>query len=228
MTTPAYPARDRYREIDEARTYDARRFRSCRGRLIDRREQALIARALAAAGIAPPGRILDLPAGTGRLAPLLSGYATDTFGADLSRRMLGQATGYRQKAVLADAVALPFPDGTFDAVVSLRFTGHLPPAVRRAAFSEMARVSRRFVVVAVYDSTPWTRLRRRFGPTTAGRWFSQPLARTKEELSALGLRLRLALAVLPFFSETWVLLLERADAAAGGSAPGAAAGNAAR
>lgn len=216
MTTPAYPARDRYRDPDEARTYDARRFRSWRGRLIDRREQVLIARALDAAGIAPPGRILDLPAGTGRLAPLLTEYAIDTFGADLSREMLGQATGYGRRAVIADAVALPFPDGVFDAVVSLRFTAHLPPAVRRLALSEMARVSRRFLVVAVYDSTPWTRLRRRFRPATAGPWFSEPVERTRQELAALGLRVRLALAVLPFFSETWVLLLEREGATAGG------------
>ena len=211
MTTPAYPARDRYRDPEEARSYDARRFRSLRGRLVDRRERELVARALAASGLAPHGRVLDLPAGTGRLAPLLSAHAAAVLGADRSREMLRLAATYYGMAVQADVVALPFSDGAFDAVVSLRLLGHLPPAVRADALAELARVCHGPLVVAFYDSTWLTRLRRRFGAAARrGSWFAEPLHRTRETLLASGFRVRLALPLMPFVSETWILLLERA------------------
>jgi SAM-dependent methyltransferase len=211
MTTPAYPARDRYRDPQEARSYDARRFRSLRGRLVDRRERALVARALAASGLAPHSRVLDLPAGTGRLAPLLTAHAAAVLGADRSREMLRLAAAYDGKAVQADAVALPFRDGAFDAVVSVRLLGHLPPAVRAAALGELARVCRGPLVVAFYDSTWLTRLRRRFGAAARrGSWFAEPLRRTRETLRESGFRVRLALPLLPFLAETWILLLEYA------------------
>ncbi len=225
MSKAVYPARDRYRDPAEAQSYNARRFRSWRGRLVDRREQELIANAIDTAGIPAGGRVLDLPAGTGRLARLLASRFATVIGADLSPEMLRQAGGYASRVTVADATALPFSDRDFDLVVSLRFTAHLPPPVRRQALSEMARVSRRYLVVACYDSTPWTRFRRRLRRAPARPWFSEPLARTREELATLGLRVRLALAMLPFFSETWILLLEREDATA--SEP-ASAGAAAR
>ncbi len=213
MTAPAYPARDRYRDREEAATYDERRFRSLRGRLVDRRERALVARALAAAGNFHGGRLLDLPAGTGRLAALLAAHAGLVLGADRSREMLRLGAGYRGQAVQADVVALPFRDGAFDAVVSLRLLGHLPPAVRAAALAELARVSRGPLIVAFYDSTWLTRLRRRRGPPARrGAWFAEPLRQTREALAAGGFRVRLALPLLPFFSETWILLLDHPGA----------------
>jgi SAM-dependent methyltransferase len=211
MSQPAYPARDRYRDPEEARNYDTRRFRSFRGQLVDRRERALVERALAAAGLAPGGRLLDLPAGTGRLAALFRAHGAAVIAADRSREMLRHAAEYEGKAVQADVVALPFRSGAFDLVVSLRLLGHLPPAVRAAALDELARVSRGPLIVACYDSTWVTRLRRRLGPAARrGAWFAEPLRSTRAELVARGFRVRLALPLLPFLSETWILLLERA------------------
>ena len=208
---PAYPARDRYADRKEAASYDARRFRSLRGRVVDRREQALIARALAA--VAPPlERLLDLPAGTGRLAALLGARAPSVLGADRSREMLRQGAKYDGLAVQAEAARLPFPDRAFDAVVSLRLMGHLPPDERRAVLAEMRRVTRRFLVIAFYDSTPWTRLRRRLGSRLRrGPWYAEPIARTRRELDGLGFQVRLALPLARFISETWIFVLERPD-----------------
>ncbi len=213
MRPQSYPARDRYRDRKEADAYEQRRFRSLRGRLVDRRERSLVRRALAATGAGPFARILDLPAGTGRLAALLRAEAGAVIGADRSHEMLSLAAGYCGTAVQADATALPFRAGTFDTVVCLRLMGHLPAAVRTAALGELRRVSRRFLVVAFYDSTPVTRLRRRLTTRARrGAWFAEPLARTRGELARLGFRVRLALALAPLVSETWVLLLERTDA----------------
>lgn len=222
MSETSYLARDRYRDPAEAASYEARRFRSFKGRLVDRRERALVTRALAAARILALGdgrieRLLDLPAGTGRLAPLLGAWAPLVLAADRSREMLRQGARYGEaryegKAVQADATRLPFRDSAFDAVVCLRLLGHLPPAVRRLALAEMRRVSRSFLIVAFYDSTPVTRLRRRLGPRLRrGAWFAEPLTRSRHELETLGLRVRLAMPLLRWLSETWVLLLERVD-----------------
>jgi SAM-dependent methyltransferase len=221
MTGADYPARERYRDPREAAAYDARRFRSWKGRLVDRRERALVDRSLsrARALAGAPGRverILDLPAGTGRLASFLATAGRTVIAADRSLEMLRQGAGYGG-SVQVDATTLPFPDRTFDAVVSLRLLGHLPAAVRRSALIEMRRVSRRFLVVAFYDSTPMTRFRRRLGSRARrGPWHAEPLARTRRELGELGLAERLALPLWRWFSETWVLLLERVE---GGAEP---------
>ncbi len=62
------------------------------------------------------GIALDLAGGTGRNASLLVGSRTVVV--DISDEALGQARGWR---VLADASALPFPEGTFDTILCTYF-----------------------------------------------------------------------------------------------------------
>jgi hypothetical protein len=57
--------------------------------------------------------------------------------------------------VQADATALPFADTEFDATICLDVVEHMPPEVRPKAIAEMARVSRRMVVVAFPVDQPW-------------------------------------------------------------------------
>lgn len=49
--------------------------------------------------------------------------------------------------VQADVTELPFGDRSFDVVLALDLMEHLPPALRRAALSELARVSARCLIV---------------------------------------------------------------------------------
>ena len=216
----AYPARQVYRRQLVATSYESHRFRSPFGRLVDWRERRLIARALASAGSCR--RVLDLPAGTGRLGPLLRSRAELVVGADRSWRMLRQEGRYATRAVVTDAVQLPFADDTFDLVVSLRFMGHLPPPVRAAALAEMARVARQRLVVAFYDATPVTRLRRywhrRRTGWDRGAWYAEPIARTRRTLAEQGFTVLGAYPIAPLISETWVLVLERPSPAASGVA----------
>lgn len=58
------------------------------------------------------------------------------------------------RPLLADGTRLPFPDDSFDAVVSSDVLEHVPPARRAAFLDELRRVSRELVVVAAPFDTP--------------------------------------------------------------------------
>jgi ubiquinone/menaquinone biosynthesis C-methylase UbiE len=91
------------------------------------------------------GRVLEVAIGTGRNLPYYP-HGCRIISADASKQML--AIAQRRAArlqlgvsfLLANAEALPFPDGTFDTVVSSLSTCTFPDPV--AALKEMARVCR--------------------------------------------------------------------------------------
>ena len=111
------------------------------------------------AAIAPrPGqRILDLAAGTGTSSAVLAEHGAFVVASDISLGMLQQ--GRIQQPTLdfvaGDALALPFPDDTFDAVTvsyglrNVEDTG--------AALTEMLRVTRPGgrVVIAEFSTPTW-------------------------------------------------------------------------
>jgi SAM-dependent methyltransferase len=90
------------------------------------------------------GRCLDVACGTGIAIPAIAGLGWDVTGVDLSPDLLARAAAHLADTgaalVEGDAAALPFADGTFDAVVSvLAWTDLDDPA---ASFREAARVLR--------------------------------------------------------------------------------------
>jgi SAM-dependent methyltransferase len=88
-------------------------------------------------------RCLDLGCGTGRAIPALIRAGWSVVGTDVSIDQLSAARehlGKLAELVLADAHALPFRDGEFDAVVSI--LTHTDFDDVRRAFSEAARVLR--------------------------------------------------------------------------------------
>ncbi|MCG2796975.1 MAG: demethylmenaquinone methyltransferase [Cellulomonas sp.] len=105
----------------------------------DRIWRRATARALAAA---PGERVLDLAAGTGTSSGPLADSGVQVVACDLSTGML--AVGKRRRPDLAfvagDATALPFADGSFDAV-TISF-GLRNVVATKAALSEMMRVTR--------------------------------------------------------------------------------------
>lgn len=105
---------------------------------------------LAQAAIASDHRVLDLGSGSGTLAILIGRLVPEARveGLDADPAMVDAA---RRKATFAgssatfhhgDATRLPFPDATFDRVVSSLFFHHLSPAAKRQAAAEIARVLR--------------------------------------------------------------------------------------
>ena len=137
-----------WRVTSHAEGYDRGRFGHLWGRIYRFAEERAIRRALR--GLARDGRILDAACGTGRITSLLvaEGF-TEVVGCDISPAMIDVAQ--RRLPLVeflpGDATALPFPDDSFDAVTCIGLVMHLDGETRVRVLRELARVSRRPLVV---------------------------------------------------------------------------------
>jgi ubiquinone/menaquinone biosynthesis C-methylase UbiE len=101
---------------------------------------------MARQGLQPGQRVLDVACGTGNLAVVAAKNGCNTSGIDIAPNSLAQARARAAEAGLpinfqeADAEALPFPDNSFDLVVSMFGVMFAPqPAL---ATAEMLRVTK--------------------------------------------------------------------------------------
>jgi demethylmenaquinone methyltransferase/2-methoxy-6-polyprenyl-1,4-benzoquinol methylase len=103
----------------------------------------------------PAATTLDVACGTGFLTRHLRG---DIVALDSSEAMLAETAraAPHVTTVCGDALALPFPDASFDRVFTGHFFGHLEEADRDAFLREARRVARELVVIdsARTDDTP--------------------------------------------------------------------------
>jgi demethylmenaquinone methyltransferase / 2-methoxy-6-polyprenyl-1,4-benzoquinol methylase len=125
------------------------------------RDQAWRRRTVRAAGAGPGKRALDVACGTGELALALArAGCAEVLGLDFSAGMLaiaaakneGLAPALRPRYVLGDALALPFPDESFECLTTgfaMRNVTSIP-----AAFAEMRRVLRPGGSVVCLELTP--------------------------------------------------------------------------
>jgi ubiquinone/menaquinone biosynthesis C-methylase UbiE len=210
--------KDHYQNREIAQAYDRERFRGVVGRTFDALEKRALRKALGVVGKAlPRPRVLDVPCGTGRITELLLEQGLDVTGGDISPAMMevarektarfGEHVSYRQ----LDLDRLDLPEGSFDLVTCIRLFHHLETGARGRILGELARVSRRFVLVNVSLSSAYHRLRRR-----VKRFLGQGVSRTSStwteiyrEAAAAGLRIEKHFFVLRAVSEDLVLLLEK-------------------
>ena len=195
--------------------YDFHRLGSRRRQRRDEREWETLVAALAETeGIRT---LLDLPCGTGRFTGRLARRGYEVVAGDISMEMMRVArsksngergvAGYAQ----ADAEALPFRDDSLDCVVCARFLFHVDAPTRVELLREMARVSRRWLIVDyrhryTVDYLVW-RLKRLVGLTR------EPLDRVtrkqlEEEFRNAGISLLRVLSVTPVFSDKWIVIGE--------------------
>ena len=108
----------------------------------------------------PEGSILDVGCGNGRLLHILQNSRLQYTGVDSAQALLNEAKNlYPEKNfILADALALPFADETFDAVVSLAVLHHIPSKeLRNKFFFEAARVLKPggIMIITVWNFWRW-------------------------------------------------------------------------
>ena len=209
-----YPAKTAYQSRIEAVTYEGERFSNLRGKLADYLEKKAIGNLLKDF---PPGSlILDVACGTGRITRFLweSGY--QAWGVDISKEMLAVA---RQKLseqngsvkfYQGEAENLPFAPRQFEAVTAIKLMGHVPPEERIKILKELRRVSRKGVVVSYYFSSPahnCKRSIRKFLRKERSPWYPVTPRELAKEVESAGLRIIKQIPVVPFISETRILLL---------------------
>ncbi|OHA85037.1 MAG: hypothetical protein A2481_01975 [Candidatus Yonathbacteria bacterium RIFOXYC2_FULL_47_9] len=106
-------------------------------------------------------RLLDIGCGNGRFLGALEGKALNYTGIDFSEGLIGVAREcYRERAqttfVVGDALALPFPDRSFDNVVSFAVLHHIPSRAYRVQFlREAARVVKPGGLIVVTAWNVW-------------------------------------------------------------------------
>jgi SAM-dependent methyltransferase len=107
-------------------------------------------------------RIVDIPSGYGRFTPILKTTTGKLINADLNLYALQYQRQHIKApppAVIANVFKLPFRDGSCDLVFNFRLIQHfVEPAKQQALLQELARVSRRYVLISVYHPRLFHRL----------------------------------------------------------------------
>jgi ubiquinone/menaquinone biosynthesis C-methylase UbiE len=197
--------------------YDERRFRGRHESGSTERKWQAILRVLGPA-LVTGARVLDVPCGRGRFTRRVLDRGLELVSADLSHPMLSAACEVAagdprfRGAVRCDVERLPFADATFEVVMSIRFLFHVPRDLQPAILREMARVSKRHVVVDVRHTYCWTTHSKRLRA-----WMKRerrPTPRmTLAEIDALvgsaGLRIVDRVWLAPLFSEKMLVVCEK-------------------
>jgi len=212
-----YRAKEAYLVSSIAQQYEAKRFASPLGRFVDWREKSAAVNLLEMLSINDDSRILDLPCGTGRLSRLLSENGHNVVAADVSLSMISVArgkTGMDSKVefVVCDAEELPFSDGVFDCVVSLRFMGFLPPQIRLKVLGEMSRVTTNWLILFYHDPSSLMGIFRMIKNRLRGKvqeWYTVKPSDLEGELKAAGLSLAMTKPILGKLAETYAVLVTK-------------------
>ena len=126
----------------------------------------------------------------------------------------------RERFALAQGsvTGLPFADDTFDCVVSMRLLHHFGEIEkRRQALSELARISRRYVVVSPWTDgnyKAWRRQRMETGRAGHERQNRHIASRSNlaADFAAAGLTAVRHFDLIPLYSQWRYYVLERVDA----------------
>ncbi len=172
---------ERFRTREQVERYRDRYTTGRRWR-VHLKEEAALKQILA--GLKPVEIALDIPCGTGRLSPLLAKAAKQIILADASSMMLEVACGdyphLPARYLLSRAERIELADDSVDIAFCHRLLHHVPDrALRGRVLSELARVSRMYVILSYYPPGFRTRFRR---------WLRRLLGMTKEGTSTFSLR----------------------------------------
>ncbi|MBI5778497.1 MAG: class I SAM-dependent methyltransferase [Planctomycetes bacterium] len=206
-----------YQSADLANRYDKKRFKeSARKQLLNRQLMTALTGVLNYAGTngCRIDSVLDMPCGTGRAFSTLLNKGIRFIGADISLEMMLQSRSIPDAKdaplVQCDGARMPFKNGSFDAIASLRFlTTFIPQEARAPIFREMSRVSRGWVIIECRHENILS---------IVGEWIFQNILRRpprfnyfsrdaiKQELEQAGIKLEKVYCPYGLSSNKWLLL----------------------
>lgn len=207
--------REFYRDEQVAAAYDQRRWSSPSRQRRNRRKWEVIQKALALTdGVRT---ILDTPCGTGRYTGHLVREGYEVFGSDISLEMMrvgrDNLTDRPDGWVQGNAEALPLVDNAVDCIMCIRFFLHVDADSRIRILRDFRRVTSRWVIVDYRHRYAWRYFRWKVKTmlglidTPLDRVSSQQL---QHEAQEAGLRIVKIFSIAPFFSDKWIVLMEKA------------------
>ena len=195
----------------DPQAYQQQRYRSLDQAWVNWREQRLLTQLLTQCQLAK-GTVLDVPCGYGRFAPVYARLGITAIGADVSYGMAHLAAANyrrpeRERWLCADVLALPFTDSVFDGVLCIRLLHHrYSDAERQRILCELARVSRRSVIISFYRPTLLHTVARHWRGAR-GRLAMMTLSHLRELAQASGLHIQRVHSLLRFcHAQTFVAL----------------------
>ena len=196
---------------NDPQDYQQQRYQSLDQAWVNWREQRLLAQLLTQCQIAT-GTVLDVPCGYSRFAPVYARLGITAIGADVSYDMVhlaaaNDAQSGSERRLCANVLALPFIDSVFDSVLCIRLLHHrYSDAERQRILCELARVSRRFVIISFYRSTLLHTVARHWRGSR-GRLAMMTLRHLRELAQASGLQIQWVHSLLRFcHAQTFVVL----------------------
>ncbi|MCC6542894.1 MAG: methyltransferase domain-containing protein [Nitrospirae bacterium] len=217
-TVEKYEKKKKHYQSDTvASKYDDVRFIKRSHRMRNNRKLAAIQKAISTARDLGHEikNVLDIPCGTGRLFPLLIDNKISFTGSDISREMMEVSrtrfnkSGLINGMVRCDAESLPFRDRSFDSVLSIRFMFHVPKEVRHNILIEMARISRKWLIIDFrHKYTVKYYIKSFLSNLGIGRPPSYRFSESElqSELHSAGIKVVRIFPTLRFFSDKWVVL----------------------
>ena len=193
-----------YESSERAAHYrDNRWTRSARARRTNAKELAIVERFLNQCGAL--SLAMDVPCGTGRFRALLQNHVEELLSVDASFEMLAAAKS--QPQLQASAHKLPVVDSAVDLILCSRLLHHFETSAERiTVLQELARVSKRWIVLSYFDSANFQAWRNRLRGKFRGRF---PITQQQfaAEIQTAGLVERQRCYIRRGFSEqVWVLL----------------------
>ena len=196
---------------NDPQDYQRQRYRSLDQAWVNWREQRILAQLLMQCQLTN-STVLDVPCGYSRFAPLYTRLGITAIGADASYDMAHLAAASHTRHgqggwLCTDVMALPFTDSVFDGVLCIRLLHHrYSDAERQRILCELARVSRRFVIISFYRSTLLHTVARHWRGSR-GRLAMMTLPHVRELAQASGLQIQRVHSLLRFcHAQTFVVL----------------------
>jgi ubiquinone/menaquinone biosynthesis C-methylase UbiE len=197
---------------DGVAAYERARYAHLDQRVLNALEHRLIARLIGSIGIARP-TLLNAPCGFGRFADIVEKKTARRVFLDLHPGMVRRCNstlGPRGFNIVNGSLRnLPFDDAAFDVVMNIRFFHHyFEQSDRRTMLAELARVSKRFVILTYYQRSWIHSLNKKYA-RKKNRIVLLERAAFETELAEAGLRVVSAHRVAPAVHAQTFLLLEK-------------------